>query len=161
MNIKPTIVFLVLLISHPLHMSAQTGFGASGGNVLSDEYGLSYSVGQVCYTSASPSAYYLSQGLQHPSIVGLPNGIEQLSKPCSFISIVPNPVIDKLQLKINTNDTSDLYFKLYNSLGELVSQVSITTNELMYSMAIYPQGLYLLIVMQNQKVIRSFKILKK
>lgn len=85
-------------------------------------------------------------------------GINEVEKKDASISVYPNPTNDILN--IETKETSKpLQIKLYNTTGKEVIKTNLTSNQI--NISNLPQGLYLLNIISNGKIIKTEKIVKK
>jgi hypothetical protein len=69
-NIKEMKRFLVLIGAclFQFGLSAQTTVNAAGGEAIGGNVQMSYSIGEVVYTTISNTSYVITQGEQHPYI---------------------------------------------------------------------------------------------
>ena len=84
--------------------------------------------------------------------------------PISGLSIYPNPVNDLMEIRIDILENADYSITLINVLGELVSTVYqgeliVGTNQLSYSAAALPKGVYFLRIESNG-IIETKKLIK-
>ncbi|MFH6994123.1 T9SS type A sorting domain-containing protein [Flavobacterium sp. FlaQc-48] len=159
---QPT--FLILFISYISFMTnsyAQESIVVSGGNATGTGGSSSYSIGQVVYASLPGSNAYVLQGIQQPyEIITLGNdefyGINLL------MTAYPNPTVDVLNLVIVNDKLDDLAYNLFDINGKIISGNSkITNSETSVSMQGLNQGIYFLGITNNNKTIKTFKIIKK
>jgi len=85
--------------------------------------GLSY----VKYTFINTST--ASDSLQFTIAYNAPTGINQMSNLISSFDIFPNPVNENATIKINSAKAIDGKFCIYNALGAIVSERSVSLNE--------------------------------
>ena len=81
--------------------------------------------------------------------------------------VYPNPTTDFLILKINGNDVQTRHVlshqyiaSLYDMKGKLLESKKLTSNETTITMENFVVGTYFLKVANNQKEIKTFKIIK-
>ena len=148
--------FLLTLLSGIClsNVYAQESLNASGGNVAGTNGSVSYSLGQV-FGNADVS---ISQGVQQPYEI-FSVGIKEaaLSKA---ISVFPNPMADKLTLQIEDFNEENLNYNLYDLQGKLIESKALTGSNTQINAAELPNATYFLNVMQNNKLVQSFKIIK-
>lgn len=60
--------FLVIVFLFQFSLSAQTTVNATGGEATGGNVQMSYSIGEIVYTTASNTTYAISQGEQQPYI---------------------------------------------------------------------------------------------
>jgi hypothetical protein len=137
---------------------AQEVITTSGGNASGNTGSLSYTLGQIAYTTLSSTTGILTQGVQQPYEIFItkstPNteGINLL--------VYPNPTRDILTLKIINMDIKGLRYILYDMNGKLLQDKLIESNEIPISLGAYAGGVYVLKVTDLKKKIKIFKIIK-
>lgn len=157
--IKTMIVFC--LFGCGATIQAQNTIPASGGNASGDGGTVSYSVGQVVYTTnTSVTSGSIAQGVQQPFEISVITAIEQAEDITLVCSVYPNPANDFLTLKVENYDNKSLSYRLFDANGKLLESKKVTGNETTISMANLLPNLYLLKVIDNQKEIKIFKIIK-
>lgn len=155
--------FLILLITcFPFISSySQESALASGGIAIGTGGTSSYSVGEIIIGTQTGTNGTVTQGTQQPyEIYTLGN--DEFTQINLIMSVYPNPTIDSLTLLIENKKWSDFSFQLFDIGGKIVSKnQKITTAETLVSMQSFNQGIYLLVVKDNKKTLKTFKIIKK
>jgi len=142
-------------------VQAQTSIPASGGNATGGGASVSYSAGQVVYTTnTSITTGSVAQGIQQPFEISVITGIEQAEDITLVCSVYPNPASDFLTLKVENYDKENLSYILFDASGKLLVSKKVTGNVTIISMANLLPSLYFLKVIDNQKEIKTFKIIK-
>jgi hypothetical protein len=72
----------------------------------------------------------------------------------------PNPTTDYLNLQIENFDTEDLSYQLYDIKGVLKRNHQLTRGSTTIDIENLPEAVYFLKVSSDQKVIKSFKVIK-
>jgi hypothetical protein len=143
-------------------IQAQNSIPASGGNASGSGGKVSYSIGQVVYTTnTSTTSGSVAQGVQQPFEISVITGIEQAEYITLDCSAYPNPSSDFLTLKIKNYDKENLSYKLIDANGKLLESKKVNSNETTISMVNLLPNLYLLKVIDKNKEIITFKIIKK
>ena len=136
----------------------QTSVNTAGGEVKNTSGSVSYSIGQVAYTSVSNSNGYVSQGVQQAYQISTLN-LEE--KAFSFsLSAYPNPTQDNLNLRVGNYRQEQLVYRLLDTGGKLLSEAKIQTQETVIEMQQLPNATYFVEVYHEGKKIQSFKIIK-
>jgi len=133
---------------------------SSGGNGNSAAGSVSYSIGQIAYQQAIGSGGSIIQGMQQPFEIIATLGVEN-SEIQLEMQVYPNPVSDILNLKIVKISIKNMQFKLYDLSGKLVKSESIKSSETQINLQNYQSSTYLLQVLNEAKVLKVFKIVKK
>jgi hypothetical protein len=141
-------------------MQAQNAIPASGGNASGSGGTVSYTVGQTIYTANSGMNGTVSQGVQQPYeilTVFVSEETKDISLECSAF---PNPVDDYLKLKVNYTTEENLSYLLYDISGKLLLTQKVINAETLIFMNNLPAAVYFLKINDNNKEVKTFKIIK-
>jgi hypothetical protein len=152
-------------------LQAQEAILAAGGDASGSGGSISYSVGQVVYTtSTGTNGYSVAAGVQQPYEIQSPTGLEEASgiqlecmvypNPAKDCMVYPNPAKDHLTLKVDDYDNENLSYQLYDMQGNLLENEKLTGKETSISMGKLVPACYFLKITSNQKEIKVFKIIK-
>jgi len=151
--------FLAFLLS--FSMNAQTShqvLSATGGDASGSGGSVAYSVGQIVYTTSTGSTGSVAQGVEQAyeiSSVGIKETALNIS-----LSIFPNPTSDYLTLKVEDYNNEALSYSLLDEQGKLVLNEQITNQVTQVAMSNLARGAYFINVLQENKKIQTFKIIK-
>jgi hypothetical protein len=151
---------ILLLCTGFTALQAQSTITASGGNASGGGGKVSYTVGQIVYTTNSNSNGSVAQGVQQPYEISVITGIEEARDINLSCSVYPNPATDFLTLKIMNYDKENLSYWLYGINGNLIETKKVTADENFVSLANHVSGTYFLKVVQGNKEVKTFKIIK-
>jgi len=160
-KLELTVILLLVIGLTGLH--AQEAFPATGGNASGSGGTVSYSIGQVFYTTNIGRTVSVSQGVQQPYEISLVTGIEIAEKINLTVSASPNPTTDFLRLKVSASSTlsfKSLSYQLFDVSGILLQNKKLTDNETTIEMINLLPAIYFLKVIENNRVIKNFKIIK-
>jgi hypothetical protein len=138
-------------------LHAQESPTAAGGEATGTGGTSSYSVGQVVYTTATGTNGSLAQGVQQPYEIFVTIGIKETSINLE-LSVYPNPTTDYLTLKLDEFET--LNFQLIDLQGKIIENKKVSSTTTSINVENLPKALYFLNVTKNNKVVKSFKIIK-
>lgn len=160
-NQQTFLILWITSISFVTTAYSQESVVVSGGNATGTGGSSSYSVGQVVYTSLPGANNYILQGVQQPyEIITLGN--DEFKEINLEMTAYPNPTIDILNLVVVNDKLDNLSYNIFDINGKLVSRNSkITTSETKVSLQELNQGIYFLAIKENNKTIKTFKIIKK
>ena len=139
-------------------LQAQTSVNATGTNASGSGGTVSYSVGQVVYTTNTGASGSVAQGVQQAYEI-FTVGIKETELNI-FLTVFPNPTTDYLTLSIDDFEISNLSYQLYDMNGKLLQNEKITGNQTSIVMSnLFPAN-YFVKVIQGNKEVKTFKIIK-
>jgi hypothetical protein len=159
-NKKQRLSTVLLLCFVMFRLQAQQVVTTSGGNASGGGGTVSYTVGQVVYTTNGNSNGSVAQGVQQPYEISVVTGIVEAKDISLEIMVYPNPATDFIKLKIENYKLQSLRYQLYNTNGSLLQVNKIVGNETNIVMSNLVSATYFLKVTDNNKVIKTFKIIK-
>ena len=142
-------------------MKAQTShqvLSASGGDATGSGGSVAYSVGQIVYTTSTGTTGSVAQGVEQAYEI-YSVGIKETSLNIS-LSVFPNPTSDFLTLKVEDYNNETLSFDLLDEQGKLILSEQITNQETQVAMSTLARGSYFINIVQANKQIQTFKIIK-
>ena len=159
MKTNTLIVFLAFLLS--FSVNAQTShqvLSASGGDATGSGGSVAYSVGQIVYTTHTGTTGSVAQGVEQAYEI-YSVGIKETALNIS-LSVFPNPTSDFLTLKVQDYNNEALSYNLLDEQGKLVLNEQITTQDTQIAMSTLARGSYFINIVQANKKIQTFKIIK-
>ena len=156
---KNTLFLLAFLLS--FSVQAQTShqvLSATGGDATGIGGTVVYSVGQIVYSTNTGTTGSVAQGVEQAyeiSSVGIKETALNIS-----MSVFPNPTSDFLTLKVADYNNEALSYKLLDQQGKLVLNEQITNQDTQVAMSSLARGAYFINVLQENKKIQTFKIIK-
>ncbi len=154
-----TLFLLAFLLS--FSVQAQTShqvLSATGGDASGSGGTVAYSVGQIVYSTSTGTTGSVAQGVEQAyeiSSVGIKETALNIS-----LSIFPNPTNDFLTLKVEDYNNEALSYYLIDEQGKLVLNQQITNQDTQVAMSTLARGAYFINVLQANKKIQTFKIIK-
>ncbi len=155
---KLFLLFVALALN--LIVNAQETILTSGGEILGNEGIVSYSVGQIVFSSNNTPNGSVSQGIQQPYEISIVNKIENTEFINLFATVFPNPTTDYIILKIDNKEQINISYKLYNFDGEILENKVISGFETKITMSNYQPSVYFISIIKDNKNIKTFKIIK-
>ena len=152
------IIALIIFGCSIISIQAQQTTVSAGGDASGIGGTFSYSIGQVVYTYNYGTDLIVAQGVQQPfeiSILGLDNYQINL-----VMQTYPNPTRDYLVLNVHALDLSNMIFQLYDVNGRLIETRTMFSPIETICMMNLPSSVYVLKVTNNNKEVKSFKIIK-
>jgi hypothetical protein len=160
-NKKIVFIAILLLFIGLKSLHAQETIAASGSNATGGGGSISYSVGQIVYTYITGTNGSSLQGVQQPYEISLVTTIEEAKDISLEIEVYPNPATDLIMLKIKNTEAEDFKYQLHDINGSLLNISVIESQETNISMQNLVPGIYFLKVIQGNKEIKTYKIIKK
>lgn len=150
----------ICLFGYGTTIIAQTTILASGSNASGPGGKVSYSVGQIADNRNTGTNGSVSQGVQQPYEISVITGFEETKDISLKLVVYPNPATDFIKLDIMESELQNLRYQLYDINGSLLIEKDIKDNETSISMQNCLPSTYILKVVQGNKEIKSFKIIK-
>lgn len=141
-------------------LQAQEVIPATGGNASGSGGSVSYSVGQVVYTTNTGTNGSVVQGVQQPFEISAVSGLEETKGITLQCEVYPNPVTDHLKLTVENYKKSNLTYQLDDISGKLLETKKLEGNQTSIVMSNLVPATYFLKVIQDNKEVKSFKIIK-
>lgn len=151
-------IFFLIIMNYFCTYSQESSVTA-GGEAVGSGGTASYSIGQVFYITNFSENHSEAQGVQQPYEISIVASIDQLEFNLN-LSAFPNPTSDFLTLQIDDNYPDNLKFNLFDSHGRLLSVQQINNERTEINMQSFPPAVYFLSVLQNNREIKTFKIIK-
>ncbi len=152
-----TVLFLCIGLSG-LH--AQNAVPASGGDASGTGGSASYTVGQIVYTTNTNSNGSVAEGIQQPYEISVVGSVEKALDIAAEIMVYPNPATDFIKLKIENRDMQNIRYQLYDNNGSLLQDNKVEGNQTNISIQDLKPSTYFLKVSDNNKIVKTFKIIK-
>ncbi|MGF1586294.1 MAG: T9SS type A sorting domain-containing protein [Bacteroidales bacterium] len=154
------ILGLASYVLFPSISSAQEAISASGGEAKGTGGSVSYSAGQLFYMTHSRADGYVSEGVQQPYEISIVTSVNEAEGIDLAVSAFPNPVTDHLILRIDLYNLENLQYQLFDVTGRMVKNGLITGHQTLIDMRGLARGTFLLRVIDNEKEIKAFRIIK-
>ncbi len=151
---------IFLLGVGPMGMQAQEVILSSGGEASGSGGSVSYSVGQIADTAITGTSYSAVEGVQQPYEISVYTAIGEIEGINLMFTVYPNPTADYLTLSIDEFDLSNLSYQLFDINGQLIEDNEIIENYTDIDMSNCLPSFYFLKILQKNKPIITFKIIK-
>ncbi len=159
--IKKIIILSCYLLGLGLvNVQAQSNTVANGGEATGSGGTVSYSVGQVDYITAIGSGGIITQGVQQPYEILITTGLVEDNDILLQSTTYPNPASDYIMLKVENYKSENLTYQLYDVTGKNLENKKIDNTETNIVLSTLAPATYFLKIIQNDKEIKSFKIIK-
>ncbi len=159
-RIHPFLIILFLGIAG-LPVLAQQTLPAAGGKGEGSGGSVTFTVGQVTQETLSGNGTTVLQGVQIPYEIYVVTGKKEYPGITLTCTVYPNPAADHLTLKLKNVPPGNLTAALFDLNGKLITNREINAQEISIPLDKVTPGTYLLKVTDNQKILKTFKIIKK
>jgi hypothetical protein len=153
---KNRIAIIILFSAITNLLTAQESINSGGGTATGTGGVVTFTTGQSTFTVADGTGGSSSAGVQHAYVV-TPTG----TAPIVYgypIKVYPNPATDLLQ--IDAGNAENLRFELRDATGKMVQKGKLKNGKGTLNMATSVPGNYQLTILYDNRVQRSFNILK-
>ena len=147
------------LLMGAAHCHAQTAVATAGGEAGT----MSFTVGQPFVEVAESEAGSLTPGVQQTytiTVIGDNTGLSD-SQITLVAEVYPNPVADRLNLRVGDTDITNLRYTLTDNNGRTLASADIADTQTAIEMSSLVQGVYFLRVTDGETALKTFKIVKK
>ncbi len=153
--------FLLLLLTAlcATLLQAQEVIATSGDYYENTSGSLSWTISESVSETFENTNNILTQGF-HQSRLTV-TSINEITGPDFVINAFPNPAAEFVTLKVDSKKTENLWYKLFDINGELLLHKKVKSNETEIPFSSYAHSTYFVKVLDNSKVLKIFKIVKK
>lgn len=136
---------------------AQNNTVSSGSDITGSGGNVSYSVGQVFYTSADSNGISSTAGLQQAYVITSSKYDPII--PTLQVKVYPNPAVDRLTVEVNDENGEEYTCALYDMQGKVILQSRVTDKTSLLTQDL-PASNYVLKISNAQTTVKSFHIIK-
>lgn len=152
--------YLILCLCFNINLHAQKANTSSGGNAIGTGGTVCYSVGQINFSTIMSTTGSVSQGVQQPFEIFALTGVDDAKELSINLSAFPNPIVDYLTLTIESASAKNLTYQLFDTNGKLITSQKSDGLQTKISMINYAAATYFITVIENNKPLKTFKIIK-
>ena len=139
---------------------AQQSTNSAGGNASGTGGSVSYSIGQMNYTTNTGTSGSVCQGVQIPYEIYAVTSVDDAKDLNINLSAFPNPTFDNLTLKIEGTAAKNLCYLLFDMNGKLLANQKLVEAETKIAMNNYAAATYFIKIIENNNTLKTFKIIK-
>ena len=140
--------FLFFIITISIKAYPQTIISSAGKTSSSDNFIISWTLGETLVATLQNENNNLTQGFHQPLIVDL--FLTSLEDDMVLDMVAyPNPTYDKVLFK-GGDPTGTYHLRLVDKLGRVLEQKSVPSDQLEIEMGMYTNGSYLIEVIENK-----------
>jgi hypothetical protein len=154
---KYNYLLILIFFGLSINLKAQNNTVSSGGDAEGSNGSISFTVGQVVYTSAEGSNGSVNQGVQQPYDIDIITGIEHKEIE---LTLYPNPTLGQFNLSIADSRVSEYSIQLFDVAGRLLLSKKQLLELNSISLEQYATGTYTLSVFKKEELVKSFRIVR-
>ncbi|WP_046755670.1 T9SS type A sorting domain-containing protein [Kordia jejudonensis] len=152
--------FIAFCVLGTTFLCAQESVNATGGTGTGTNGNTSFSVGQLMYTTQTGTNGSVAQGVQQSFEISTTLGIEVTNIELNAV-VFPNPTTNYVNLQLKELEKSNLKFQVMDISGRVLSAKKITADQTKINMQQLAAATYFISVFKENKIIKTFKIIKK
>lgn len=154
------LLILLCLDCYGTTIQAQTAIPAAGGNATGSGGTVNYSIGQITYQTFEGINGTIAQGVQQPYEISVATAIENTEGIILEYKVYPNPAHGLIKLIINPFDDESFRYCLFDINGILLQDKKVISGETEISVESLNPAVYFLKVLEDNKEVKVFKIVK-
>ena len=149
-------ILLTLLLVINLAINAQEVISVQGASYSNSNGSIDFTIGEVVTATLTNTNIILTQGFHQTNLTVLAVDDFDINFQAR---VFPNPTQDILQLDIQ--NYSGLNYKLYDIQGRQLSIAKIDKKNTVINTAQYAKGMYLLVILnENKQKLKTYRIIK-
>lgn len=152
-------LLIAVLLFFSCSMYAQNIVSTNGGHFSSTNYQLSWTIGEPVIETGNSDNRMITQGMHQSKLIV--TSVKEIEGLQLTIIAYPNPAIDYVQLEVESTKDEGLDYHFYGMDGSLLRKGRLTNNRVKITMQEYIPSTYLLNVVDNNRVLKTFKIIKQ
>ena len=158
--IRKTILVLLVSCFCLTIVQGQSTIPSTGGNATGSGGSVSYTVGQITYSTLSGTNGTVAQGVQQPYEISVITAIENVKGINLECTVYPNPTRSIIKLSIESFDFENMRYQIFDINGILIQDKKVESKETEISMDKLFPSTYFLKVINNKVEVKTFKIIK-
>ena len=130
---------------------------SAGDSFNNTSYQLDWSIGECITETQSAGDYVITQGFHQNSYVI--TAVENLRADIEM-SVYPNPTTNFISLKVESSKVEGMQYTITDFSGKVLQTENFADDIEQINFSNYAVGTYFISVMENNQLIKSFKIIK-
>lgn len=153
------IVILVIMALTASKLSAQQVVASSGGTGQSTSGTITYTLGELVIDTYNGTDKKLTQGFQQSRLVI--TAINEIKGLSYTVNAFPNPTTDFIKIRLEKDFPESLSYLMLDMNGKVISSGKIANGETDISFEAVSPGTYFIKFIQDQKEIKTMKVVKQ
>lgn len=160
MRNRKNLLTVTFLLCFTLPVLAQETILTTGGNTSATSGNISFSIGQVLFSTYADNDASVALGVQQPLEAMTIVAIKEIPGISLDIKLYPNPANELIFLETMNEMDRNLSYFLYDSKGNLLENNYLTHRLTSIRISNYSSSMYLLKIRENNLDVKTFKIIK-
>lgn len=161
MRKKSRLIIIIAVVGFNIvPLQGQETVTTSGGNATGNGGSVSYTIGQIAFSTLSGADGSVVQGVQQPYEISVLTAAENTEEITLNCIVYPNPTRNTIKLSIESLDFDDMICRLFDINGTLIQEMKVRSDVTEISMNNLAPSIYFLRVIRNKKELKTFKIIK-
>lgn len=160
LNIRSVLCAVILYAFASYSVFGQEAIPSAGSNAVGNGGSVSYTVGQVFFSTNNGANGSAAQGVQQPFEITVVTGVKEANDISLEIVVYPNPTKDYIKLRIDNYEVDNLFYKLFDFNGKILENKKIEGIETSISMRELASAIYFLKIYDDTRELKVFKIIK-
>ena len=145
MNLKSKLIIIIAVFSFNIvPLQGQETIATSGGNFTGSGGSVSYTIGQVAFSTLSGTNGSVVQGVQQPYEISVITAVENTEEITLNCIVYPNPTRNTIKLSIESPDFDNMCYRLFDINGILIQEMKVESEETEISMNNLVPSIYIL-----------------
>ena len=122
-------------------------------------WSVSYTVGQIAYSTINGTNGSLIQGMQQPYEISFITSITDIADEFK-IQVFPNPATDLVVINLGTQELKHLRFVILDLQGKILKSEKIVSITATLDFSKWTNGTYFLRILSDKKQVKTIQIIK-
>jgi hypothetical protein len=162
MRHKKVVWSTLLMVAGFLTLQAQEVIVAAGGESTGSSGLVSYTIGQVFYSTITDELGSIAEGVQQPFEISVETGIDKPGINLN-ISAYPNPATDYLHLEVDASASinfQSMSYQIFDLNGRLIASETIVNDVTTIVTSALSPATYFVKVLGDNEEVKTFKVIK-
>ncbi len=161
MKIILKLFFILILAEFPIGaLFAQQDILSANCNATGNGGTVSWSIGLVDYSAWSSTTGTVTEGVQQPYEFFIISGLEEFESSTEC-TVFPNPTTGKIILKFLNHNLKNLSSCIFDLEGARLREIAVDSEEISIPMDDLKPATYFLVILENDRPVKTYKIIKK
>mgnify|MGYP001296047855 CR=1 FL=1 len=160
---KNTLFVILILFVNLANVAQNSNFQiltTAGDSFKKSDYQLDWTIGELQTETYEGNAITLTQGFQQADYKKTVTKIENTDINPIYISVFPNPTTDYTLIKIENMELNCFKLCITDILGKALYNSDLRGSSTQINLTNYKKGVYMVVIKQNNKIVKTLKIIR-